>query len=385
MNHFRASDVLFSSRWVASRDYSVTDAFGTARDFHATQIVWHYLKDKVKNQISGETVAQATADGLDVNCALPLHTYNPEAACLDANKSPIPGSGRAYYPDTNTKAFRIEVTQFLQVARDQGCTSLQQDGPMMMVFAQEKGCYADRSREDLFRDLDDYYNWLRKRIKRIFGKNIPISYNKKFFKDEATSPFNRIARHFDSVMAEVAKEQNNPISLFNAIHEVNYLTLNLQTATTLISTNPLKYQQHIATVYALGGLPIAPWDVFIESKTRFYGDPQDYQEFYKLVRDQATSFDGFKLVAAYLATRNKVKILLPTTASSENKISLLENKMNVAVVLKADGKKRALHVINWQKEGREFRVLLPRSVVGARAQSKSFIEVAVYSPGKAMV
>lgn len=54
----------------------------------------------------------------------------------------------------------------------------------------------------------------------------------------------------------------------------------------------------IAMYYALGALPIVPWDVFVADKPRYFGTPDEYGDLYRFVRTQAPLFDEYEALAA---------------------------------------------------------------------------------------
>jgi hypothetical protein len=51
----------------------------------------------------------------------------------------------------------------------------------------------------------------------------------------------------------------------------------------------------MALIYGSGGLPVAPWDVWMGTgKPRYYGDPDDYVDLYNFVKAHSEYFNGYE-------------------------------------------------------------------------------------------
>jgi hypothetical protein len=320
-----------------------------AQEFSATKIVWHYPVDMPNQRAyTDELIHLAVEQGMAVNCALPSNTRDPEAACLDADGKPITTgvSKITFDPDTNSARFREEVAEFIRTAHRLGCTSLHQDNPSFLVFQQRDGCYADSARERLLEQVDAYYEWLTSEIKRVFGKKIPLSYNKKFHqRDERDSTQNKWATYFDVAMAEVEEEQNNPLTLFDTIVRVNRRKLGLGTVTTLKSNSLLQQKRHLAAVVALGAHGIVPYDVYMgPGKDRYFASARSIGDYFAFIRKHRAHLDQSKLADVYInLTGNSESIV----RDRGNLDSPRATKRLLVTLHRLPDKRALVHVTNW--------------------------------------
>ncbi|GLS27590.1 hypothetical protein GCM10007877_33090 [Marinibactrum halimedae] len=191
--------------------------------------------------------------------------------------------------------------------------------------------------------VGDYYEWLHREIASEFGQTIPLTYNRGL---HDTGLYGELAEYFNGVMGETPAEANTPENLYFAIHQDNNIRLNLATSSTLVDDSPLYNKRHIASVYALGGHPIVPYDVYIgPGKPRFYGDHNEFGPYYNLVREKAGLFDGHGILDVYIDHyQNTMGVI-----QQQEKLSGVSSRRNVMAVLKKnDSSSRVLHVVNWQ-------------------------------------
>ena len=363
--------IVMSARWARAEEYSTDEALRVARFLGATDIAWHYLTRGPRLAVA------ARAQGLRVNCALPSNTRMVKSACMDVRTgkpTELHGIDGVYNPDTNSASFRNEVSDYLREAKETGCTSLQQDDPFFMYYRRDQGCYGDVSPAQVKMAVKNYYGWLHSAVRRTYGHQVPITYNKKFHAtDESKSPLNELARYFTGAMAEVEENQNTPGRLYDTIHRINELRLHLPTVTTLISESILQNRRHIAAVYALGGHPIFPWDVFLRQGDRMYGDISDYTGYYQPVKEHPELFNG-------MGVMDTVINHAPERVSSRLGLKLTGDSSDLLVVLKGRrGSPEVLHLVNWRGARRTVTVRLPRAMAGGL---KNFIMVV---PNKAPV
>lgn len=334
------SAVLFSARFAQN---PVSD-IDTAINFHANALVWHYPYVGANFDNSTIYEAQSRLNPVEINAALPAFTRIPEHACKDQNGNAIPhhSNPNIYYPDTLSAGFRQEVESFLIQAQAAGVTSLQQDDPAFMIVRQNKGCYSDLPTSALEWYVDDYYYWLKGRIASIFGHSVPMTYNMSLSNPPT---YVRLSKHFNAVMGEAQQEDNTPENLFQAIHQENNVQLNLTTISTLVDTSQLRNRRHIASVYALGGHPIIPYDVYISSGTRYYGTTSQYAPYYELVQNNASILSGFGILDAYIDHYQNTSGVIQHMGN----LSGVPSRHNVMGVLKGNAAgNRVLHVVNWQ-------------------------------------
>lgn len=362
------SAIVFSPRWAETSTHAPEDYMSVANQYGANVIGWHYPQNLTQLGPNGGApsdallvLAQAANYGAK-NCALPAITRNTASACKDGSGNPIVhhASSLAYYPDTNSAQFRNEVKSAIQFAHQSGCTSLQQDDAWFMVDRRPQGCYANTSESIVKNYVHSYYAWLRYEIANEFGQTIPLTYNKKLHPtNEFSNSKNELALHFNGVMAEIGEGENYPERLFNALEIVNNQYLNQRTITTLVSTSPLRNRRAISTVYALGGHPIIPYDVFVGvNEPRYYGPISTYKPYYDLVRNNPQLFDGHGILDVYIDHYQNTAGIIKYA----NGLTGVVGRSNMMAVLnKNSGSSRVLHIVNWKNETRYFTMWIDKS------------------------
>ena len=365
------SAVMFSPRW-ANNILNPQEYLDQALRFNATNITWHYPRDaKSVEPFSDELIqlARTNAYGFsNFNCGLPSTTNIVASACIDANGIPVGvnGSTTTFHPNTDTASFRNEVKSFLANAKLANCNSFHQDNPQFMVVRQSAGCMTNINKDIVQQKVFNYYEWLHSEILRVYdGGTKPMSYNKKFAdvgKDEADSSYNMLAPYFNSVTAEVEEERSNPKDMYYVIQQINQEALNLSTSTVLVSRNAYKHQRHIAMSYALLAPAVAPYDTFIAvGEDRFYGNAADYANYYSMIRKNKSYFDGFGTLK---------DIYIEKSNSGDQKFSKYgkifqakaNERPNMMAVLRANGDRRVLHVVNTQGDKRFFTIYMDKSL-----------------------
>lgn len=321
----------------------------------ATDIAWHYLSRGPKLAVA------ASSQGLRVNCALPSNTRRPESACKNSKTGKpveLHGWDGVFVPDTNSASFKNEVMDFLHEAKKAGCTSFQQDNPWFMYYRMDQGCYGDSNPGQVKSAVKSYYGWLHSAITKTFPHAIPMTYNKKFYgRNESRNSLNELAGFFTGVMAEVESQQNTPGQLYDVIYKFNERRLRKSTVTTLKSAGVAANQRHIASVYALGGHPIFPWDVFLDKGERMYGDIGAYLGYYQMVRDNPKLFNRLHVKDAII-NHSSGKV------SSKQGLRIAGDSSDVLAVLRAGHGTRVLHLVNWRAGRRTLKVQVPKDLVG---------------------
>lgn len=143
---------------------------------------------------------------------------------------------------------------------------------------------------------------------------------------------------FDFGIAEIDEGQITPQVLFDRLSRAE--RLGKMQLVTLRSASPALNRLAIGAVYALGGLVVAPWDVYLRSKPggseRYYGRTADYSDLFGLVRRQAKWFDDFELLAAKG----------PGVAVRTDMLNL-SVPQDLAVLREAPDARLALHRVSW--------------------------------------
>ena len=350
--HFiQRSAVLFSPRWVASAYTTREEYREVATEYGATHLVWHYPMDRSVRPapFSSEMVEWGAERGMGIQCALPAITEDPRAACIDADSGEpvvLADGLRIYVPDTDSPAFRHEVTTWLERAHEAGCQFLQQDNVSMMVGRQDDGCYQDWTNLEVQQRVEAYYRWLRRRVRNTWGEDIPMTFNKYMgTANDSGNAYANYVPYFNGAMAELTPEYNHPAALLRNIHEINEERFDYSTITTLVDDSPLLNRRAIASVYALGGHPIVPFDIYINPRFRYFGPPSVYGDLYRFVRQHRNLFDGIGSWDAYVNHWQSQEGVIELRGG----LRVASNKPHVLSTLRLDRGRRAIvHIVNWQ-------------------------------------
>ena len=262
------------------------------------EIAWLYLDDRDPKHPSRvmDKIQETTHRKPPLNCALPVSTLNPAAARTDSGGPIRWGSSKSRYaPNLSSGVFRDEVKAFLRTGKEAGCDSFQQDDPLWHLGADAY----NGGQQDSEPYLDKYYNFLQRAIKSVYGgRKVPLTaFNKSHHGNPipADPAYRKVARHFNVAMSEV----RGPFSAKEFVEVASEnKKLGLDTVTTLVSRDQQLNEKHIATVYALAGLPIVPWDVYQDQGARYYGPASIYAPLYMFVQKHADLHNGFGWVDA---------------------------------------------------------------------------------------
>lgn len=64
----------------------------------------------------------------------------------------------------------------------------------------------------------------------------------------------------------------------------------------------------LSAIYALGALPVVPWDVYITPENRYFGKVADYADLYSFVRENNNFFDNYEFAGMYYTGLNNKTI-----------------------------------------------------------------------------
>jgi len=130
----------------------------------------------------------------------------------------------------------------------------------------------------------------------------------------------------------------------------------------------------IAAAYACGSHMLAPWDIYMGSKPRYFGTPEQYADLFAFVRANATLFDGYEdaFAAGKDIKESRIRVRPPV---------VIEGNANVHAFARAvPGKPKApvaVHLVDWGEEPKPFRV----SVSPERCFGGQSVRVALLRPG----
>jgi hypothetical protein len=271
----KRSDVVLSPRSYKSNWFENFQAFS------ANRILWTY--DGIK------LIPEATPKNIPVQCTVPFwvpigHPQEEQMVCTTASggyggkPTDLTGNSSLRRPDINSEAWRAYQLAEVKKLIDAGCTSFQQDDPMLNAYLTEwGGCYQPESKAKYTtylagktptpglwqafqqKSTTNHHQWLHAEA-RAYAKmrNIPgtiifsantwgergewlTSYFDFFLTEAYSTPTTRVQKLID--MAEFA----------DSLGKINSITIPY--------SDVVLNQRSIASAYALGLVTIAPWDI----------------------------------------------------------------------------------------------------------------------------
>jgi len=403
------SAVCFSSRWIHPRDTKDPwDTFEVAAAFHATDFVWTYSLDPqavARMKRSGGKVYLA------INSLVPDEPGKNERLQgrildLDGNRVTAPwmrGWKGSYWGCANSPQYRESYVAYAKRAVDAGTDGLQMDDPPMNVAAVRwGGCFCPHCLEgfrqylkgqaavaDLAKwDIDsldqfDYREYLKARkapVGDAFARYDGGSLKRLFaaFQEQSVRAFYREARSridahagrhvvfssnnyagrwqfpydlFEFGMAELPERDTNPKTIYERFAEARRrgkAQLFTMVPKAIDGSEVALTRRVIAMSYACGGHLIVPWDVYTGSNSpRYYGQPEQYADLYKFVRDHSQFFDGYEDAAFLLPGLTDDRYV------TEPPMSLSDASDVAAIARAVPGEPEApvlVHLVDWRDE-----------------------------------
>lgn len=315
--YLNRSDVLLSPRFYRSEWKRAFDAF------HANRIVWTYAGKRYLEEAAGLDI--------EIQCALPYFVPDSEQAinemaCLDGRGVPIDivffdpktsgGSEQSrVVPDVTRPAWQAYILREAKRLISAGCLSFQQDNAWQNATHVGRGGCRPPNAEVSFRrfakentgvkgrkpsygefqrsEVAKYHAWLHNEMRAFAGATIP----RRGLSFSANVSSNQLSRSrwiipsFDFLISEIYGTRS---SMLQSIRDVAAVAQQLEgpSAVTFASADTWLNQRAIATSYALGLVPLVPWDVFLGTQqSRYYGDPDDFARLFKFVRKNSKLFD----------------------------------------------------------------------------------------------
>lgn len=349
-----ASSVLFSARWERP------EARALAKDFSATHLVWLYPKTR-------EYLAGIAAEGLYVGTTLNANQAVPDQGLArDLEGKPLiapwmqswgarwisiasPASSTALYDAASRHiAWGAMAIQFDDPAL--ATASFNWGGDFSVAAVQGFGRWLAGPGAVLYSGLPaetrsgqfDYRNWLAAQgidtTAAYLARRNKLALNpawERYHLEEVRDFFGKLRSQLHSAKPAVALTLNltNPrpdARTFNLIDLADGIVsetsasdpansaLGAATVQGVGASYQPSLQPHdtdatrrqIATFYALGALPLVPWDVYMpdvigpdkqrQPQPRYFGQPADYADLYQLVRSQPGLFDQRQGIEAVL-------------------------------------------------------------------------------------
>lgn len=305
----RYSDVCFSSRVPhPSSPADTLDTFRAVAQFHATYLNWIYTTDE-------NFINKAKASGLSVQVAL-----SPTLPDLDTGL-PQRNSGRMlnasgqkvaapwmkgwdyWWGCVNHPEFRSIWLTNIRKALDAGAHGFQVDDPafsqILLRNKWEDVCYCAhcKAKADSLgttpsaiqeQSVLEFHRWAKAEAEKYAGRTVPFSCN-NFRGEWELFPFDQ----FDYGVAELPTRRANPEYIYASLRETR--RRGKAQVFSFADERSFLVEKVVATVYACGGNPLVPWDVWMGSgKDRYYGSPQDFAPLFGFARAIAPWLDGYE-------------------------------------------------------------------------------------------
>lgn len=291
----RRSDVIFSTRRAHPEAPAVARAFG------ATRLDWCYTADA--RFVAAMRAAGLRAAGGAVNANLPDRPgvrTQAEGRILDRDGAPVTapwmrGWGVAW-GCANAPAYRAAWLAHARAALEAGASHLTMDDPRMNdAAAAWGGCWCGHCRAramtegaDLSRDMRAFARRsvtrfvaeVRTKLDSTAGRRVVLSCNN--YRGDLGWPHDL----YDFGLGELPVAEAEPDRLAARLRAAE--AAGRMQGFTLVSDDVALNRRVIAWCYAHGGLPVAPWDVYLRStptgSERFFGRPEDFAPLYRMAR-----------------------------------------------------------------------------------------------------
>ena len=365
------SAVCFSSRW--KRPQNPSDPHDTFRDaarFYATHMMWVYVRDT-------EFIREAKAKGYvfqsSLNTVLDGRSagFKPEEGrVMDAEGNLITAPWMASWQDVwwgcvNSDEYRKIYLHHAMIAVEGGTDLLHMDDPGLnyAVAVNWGGCYCKYCRKGFeefklknpdatmvdFQEesVKRFYTDMWREIDSRSEKYIPKSSNNyrgqfRFFYHKMHD-FG-VAEFPDIVPESFIESQRQSLKLGKA---------QVITATTeSVDIN----RRSIAMASSTGMSMIVPWDVYMGSKPRYFGTPEEYADLYGFIRGCAEILDGYEHAGVFSAAGDSSDLY-----EGEVPVQVIGSDQVFASIRVVPGNKRKpaiIHLVDWSENPGAFELLI---------------------------
>jgi hypothetical protein len=403
------------------------DTLQAARDFHVTQIVWIYTTDK-------KFITKANKLGIRVSVA--LNTILTDGPGLRTRKrgrienldgqlvcAPWMRSWNGVWGCANSSEYARIFLDYARRCVDAGSDTLQVDDPAMNGHAVHWGaCYCTHClagfREYLKRNVKkpeleklgiedvavfDYKAYVKeggksRKLRSLFAR-FQREATRRFFK-EFRAAINQYAKRRIVISSNNGGGWGTPYDLFDfGIAELSAhpsranpaaLRARILDATrrgkTQAFTMPKPHgrdvgpgdvaitRKLIAAAYACGSHMLVPWDIYMGSRARYFGKPEQYADLFAFVRENARLFDSYE--DAFAAGKG----IKDTRFRAKPPVTVLDGPDVYAFARAIPGKPKApvvIHLVDWSKKPKPFKVVL----TNARYFGKGPLKTTLLLPG----
>lgn len=372
------SAVPFSSRW--RRPLNENDRRDTFRDaarFHATHLMWAYVRDVdfIREAKARGYVFQATLNTILSGAPAGFAPEQGRVRDRDGNlvTAPWMRDWNVWWGCVNSDEFRAIYLHHAKIAVEGGTDLIQQDDPgFNFATVNWGGCHCpvcekgfaefrEANPEATMRDfqqhsVERFYADMWPAIDAIAGRSIPKSSNN--YRGRYGFPH----LLFDFGVAELPDVTPESFieSQKNSLGEGRFQVF------TAVTRSVTANRQGIAMSYATGASMIVPWDVYMGSgEPRYFGTPEQYADLYGFVRASAEILDGYEHVGVFSsggATDHPFAEAPPVTVVGSSRIYA-----SLRAVPDGTDRPVAVHLVDWSEEPAPFELLFqPERIFGNR-------------------
>jgi hypothetical protein len=410
------SDVLLSSRWPRPRNAEDPhDTSVAIRQFHPTMMAWMYLDDSGGENVSASTkLVKGLKDaGLlvqgTINTTIHLslqkaHLYGKR----DIDGWLIPWRFDRIHFCPNAPGSRTHMLERALNLADLGCDSIQVDDWDFWAFCRvqlpneteprTEKCYC----KHCVRGFQEFLKGQSPEVLRAAGVSDPATFDYPAHLRELKRPPNQLELPVEKLYEEfgieslksfwsnfqeslqsgagrpVALSANNYAGIWQPI-EGNFAfgmsEMPQKAATpervyeqlresadlkrgqvfTVLSTNVGHTRRFIATTAASGGNVIVPWDVYMGSRPRLFGRPEDYADLYAFIRATRQYLDGYEdaMVVYHKLDDKRYPDRLPVRLPEGSDVFAVGR-----VHAQDPGRPVAVHLVDWSADPQAFTLEL---------------------------
>lgn len=232
-----------------------------------------------------------------------------------------------------------------------------------------------------------FFRQVRHRVEERTGRVIPWALN-------AAGPVRAHEESFDFRIGEFQSHFNQPQTILY-LNEMVRREGKIQAWVSMVDRNYETLpdfipdtRRHIATVYAVGSIPLVPWCMYMHDAPRFYGRIEDFGDLFHFVSENRHHFDEHELIDAtgidtlarlYSWRPNqelhypKERIAAVVRLNRENLFAFARHKADAADIV--------LHLVDWNAETGPFELTLdPVALTGA-----SVVDLQLLRPGEVAI
>jgi hypothetical protein len=218
----------------------------------------------------------------------------------------------------------------------------------------------------------NFFRTVRERVQARTKRRIPWSCN-------GSGPWTAIDRVFDFRIGEFQYHFNQPRTMLE-LQEYARKEGKLQALISMVQRDYEEVSEfvpntrlNIATAYALGMVPLVPWDMYMHDSPRYFGTVDDFGDLFHFVAEHRECFDTFELsgVAGFDARSrlytwlpNK-EMRLPGKEQTAGGVWIARDNVFAFVRRSSQSKSVMVHVVDWNPVTEPFELSLsPTTTLG---------------------